>query len=616
MPRNYIFSIFLFLFFSTAFFSKGQIASYETKVKIEKGKKITEKLFIININSRDDQHLADIKIEFQGSREFKLLEASVIDSQGETVRKLKKRNIKTRSNLSYTTFYNDGVVKEFELHWNSFPYQIKYAYRIIEDEFVSVAGWNPVFESDITVQKASLQVEIPLQYQILMDFSDQLNYTVHEEEGVKSMHWEIRNFEPPEIEMFAPHVMETIPTVTIFPKKFKYGIEGRSDSWASFGKWFDSLNEGSLSLTVMEKIKIDQLIKDIVDQEEIVKTLYHYLQDNVRYVNVRLDIGGLKSYPAEYVCKKKYGDCKALTTYMKALLNHAGISSDYVLINGGFKVPRINPGLPGQQFNHTILCVPLGKDTLWLENTSGIIPFNYQGAPLQNRKALLINKDSSQLVTMPAMDMDEVYEERIFVFELDKDGHGKVTTTQHLRGREFEKYRYYQKALNSSEQEQEIRDDLNIKHSDLISWFFLPADRDEHQFNILTVASCNNQFRQIGNMKIIQPPVFPVPLPENPEKRRNAVRVNIPVNKTDSMVYKLSLPQNYEIELPSDVSLNTAFGKYESHYVNKNSILTVVNKFQLFEGDYSKEVYDDFYSFFSEIEKIRHQSGIVITKKQ
>jgi hypothetical protein len=429
------------------------------------------------------------------------------------------------------------------------------------------------------------------------------------------MVWEIRDFEKSEKEMFAPHELEIIPYVSIFPKEFKYGINGNSESWPSFGKWYDSLNEGSLMLTVREKMKIDELIKGIDDKEEIVRTLYHYLQDNVRYVNVRLDIGGLKSYPAQYVCQKKYGDCKALTTYMKALLNYVGIPSNYLLIYGGFNVPRINSKLPGQQFNHTILSVPLGNDTLWLENTSGIIPFNYVGTSLQNRKALLVNRDSSKLVSMPPMSLDEVYEERVFVFSLDKEGNGNITLTQHLRGREFEKYRYFQKTLNPEEQERELKDDLNIKYFEFKSFSFLPAHRDERQFNILIEASCNNQFRQIGNMKIIQPPVFPVPVPEKPEKRKNPVRVNIPVNKADSMVYNLSLPENYEIQLPRDVFLDTPFGKYDARYLNENNKLIVVNKFQLFQGDYPKEAYNDFYAFFSEIDKIRHQSGIVIIKK-
>lgn len=615
MPRKFSFYFSLLLFFSFGFFARAQVVSYDTNVKIDKGRKITEKSFLININSRDDQHLADIKIEVQSSQEFKLLEASVLDSDGEEVRKVRKRDIKTRSNLSYGSFFNDDEIKEFELYWNRYPYQIKYAYRIVEYEFVSVVGWNPVVDQDLSVQKASLRVEIPSDYPVSLDFSDQFHYEVYEEGDDKIRVWEIRDFEKSGKEMFSVHEFEIIPDVLIIPKKFKYGIGGKSDTWASFGKWYDLLNEGSLMLTVSEKIKIDKLIKDIDDKEEIVKTLYHYLQDNVRYVNVRLDIGGLKSYPAQYVCQKKYGDCKALTTYMKALLNYVGIPSNYVLIRGGFDVPRIKTWIPGQQFNHIILSVPLENDTLWLENTSGVIPFNYLGTSLQNRKALLVDRDNSKLVTLPPMSLAEVQEQRIFMFNLDKEGDGTITINQHLRGREFEKYRYFQETLDANEQQRQIENDLITRSLDIDGFSFIPADRDEHQLSILIEASCDNYFRQIGNMKVIQPPVFPVPVPEKPDKRKKSVRVNIPVNKADSMVYNLLLPENYEIDLPPDVFLDSPFGIYEARYLNNDNRIIVVNKFRLFQGNYPREGYADFYSFFKEIDKIRHQSGIVITEK-
>lgn len=613
MPRISFFHIFLFLFFSIGFFARAQVVRYDTKVKIIKDRKIIEKSFLINIKSRDDLELAEIEIEVQNSQEFKLLEASVFDASGERVRKLKNRDLVTRSNLSYESFFNDDVVKEFELFWNDFPYQIKYAYRIVEYKFVSVANWYPLVDKDVSVQRASLQVVVPSDYPLSMDFSDLLQYKVTENEDVKTMVWEIRDYRKPEKEMFAPHVLETIPHVSVFPQYFKYGVEGRADSWASFGAWFDSLNEGSLMLTVREKMIVDKLLEDIHDKKEIVKTLYHYLQDNVRYVNVRLDIGGLKSFPAQYVCQKKYGDCKALTTYMKALLNYVGIASNYVLVRGGFDVPRINKKLPGQQFNHVFLAVPMRNDTIWLENTSGTVPFNYLGSSLQNRKALFVDGDRSKLVDLPAMTLDDVYEERVFEFSLDEGGNGAITINQELRGSTFEMYRSLQKSLNPQEQEREIKNGLNTTYLDLNSFSFLSSDRDDHQLKILVEASCKNLYRQVANMKIIHPPVLHISTPEEPHKRRNPIRVPIPVHKSDSIIYNLAIPDHWEVQLPADTLLDTPFGKYETRYLKENKKLVVVNKFQLFQGEYPVEDYEAFYSFFSEIDKTGHQAGIIIS---
>ena len=133
------------------------------------------------------------------------------------------------------------------------------------------------------------------------------------------------------------------------------------------------------------------------------------MQDNTRYVNVTLGIGGMKPYPAEYVSNNKYGDCKALTNYMKALLQCAGIESYYSTIYAGGTAPGSDPlKCPGQQFNHVILAVPLENDTLWLENTSNTNPFAYPGTFTQNRQALLVDGSKSRLVRTPSLNETDV----------------------------------------------------------------------------------------------------------------------------------------------------------------------------------------------------------------
>jgi hypothetical protein len=104
-----------------------------------------------------------------------------------------------------------------------------------------------------------------------------------------------------------------MPLVLIAPTNFHYGVDGCTKDWVSFGNWQYQLNEGLDVLPQNEKNTISTLIKGITNKKEIVKVLYHYLQDNTRYINVLLGVGGYKPHPATYVSENKYGDCKALT---------------------------------------------------------------------------------------------------------------------------------------------------------------------------------------------------------------------------------------------------------------------------------------------------------------
>lgn len=354
--------------------SQAQVLDYATKIKIEKGKKITEKTFLIQVKNKENNWLSHIEVGHGPDAEFALIGAKVIDAKGNIVKKLRKKDISTKSDLSHGTFYQDDLVEEFDLYWNEYPYQIEYSYRITEEKFIYITKWYPLVYTKVITEKSSLQVEVPSTYEISLDYSDEIKHEAFAFEDKKIYQWQYGQIKSPKSESYTKPLEELVPFVSVVPLEFEYGVHGSSKSWSSFGTWQMGLNRGTDRLPASEKSIIDKLINGIDDKQQIVKTLYQYLQDKTKYVNVAIDVGGLKSYPASYVCENKYGDCKALTTYMKAMLSYVDIKSYYTTINAGSNAARINKNFPSQQFNHVILTVPMEKDTIWLENTSNSLP--------------------------------------------------------------------------------------------------------------------------------------------------------------------------------------------------------------------------------------------------
>ena len=140
--------------------------------------------------------------------------------------------------------------------------------------------------------------------------------------------WKIENIEAFEPEIMLP--LDENPTKVLFvgASEFEYGgFKGDLSSWESMGKWIGSLNSGKDVLTPQLKAKVNELVSGLETTEEKTKAIYEYLQKNTRYVSIQLGIGGFMPFEALTVEKYGYGDCKALSNFMGAMLKEAGIKS-------------------------------------------------------------------------------------------------------------------------------------------------------------------------------------------------------------------------------------------------------------------------------------------------
>ena len=99
------------------------------------------------------------------------------------------------------------------------------------------------------------------------------------------------------------------------------------NTWEGFGKFISELLKGRDVLPDDIKVKVHQLTDQLKDDKQKVYVLYDFLQKNTRYISIQLGIGGWQPFDAKYVAAKRYGDCKALSNYMVALLKESRYSS-------------------------------------------------------------------------------------------------------------------------------------------------------------------------------------------------------------------------------------------------------------------------------------------------
>lgn len=575
-------------------------------------KKITEKDLVIRIDSKEDNWLGHIEIAHSPSEKYELIHARVKDTEGRLLKNLRKKDLLSKSDLSYGTFYQDGLVEEFDLYWNEYPFIIEYSYRIIEEEFLFVTTWHPLLYDRVNTLNSSLVIEAPLDYDMKMDFSDEFQFAEEIQEDSRTLQWKIGEYESTPPELYSRPLDESIAHVYVVPIEFDYGVHGSTSSWESFGNWLADLNVGTGRLLVSEEVIVDNLIMGASTPREKVEILYSYLQDKTKYINVDIDVGGLRSYPATYVCERKYGDCKALTTYMKAMLTYAEIKSYYTIVNSGSNTARININLPSQQFNHVILMVPIGEDTIWLENTSNTLPCDYLGTFTQGKYVLMVDSVDSKLIRTPQLMLADVLVRNHYEFRVDDEQQWQVSISKKLKGKSFEGYRYFKDQGSEKDLKERIIADVDVSNFQLAEWKVEESNRASRSIEVSVQGECGPQIREIANLHVVNPLRIVIPEFEEPEDRKQNVRINLPLNLSDSIVYILPFISGQEIEFPKDVVIISEFGEYVAVFTRGERSLHVMESFKLYRGDYSIGEYSEFFAFIDSIHTYQKRAAILL----
>ncbi|MEQ8583565.1 MAG: DUF3857 domain-containing protein [Marinoscillum sp.] len=583
---------------------------YNIDLQIDKQSLIETKSFLIKIGNKESNWLGDVSIHHQATDKFRLLEAVLLDHRLNVVRKIKAKDVYTKNADSRSTFFDDHLEDKFSLRHNQFPYYIKYSYRIIKRDFLFLAYWIPQYYSNVSTISSSLSLTRPMDYEIHLDSIGEFTYSSTRAAGLITEKWSIK--QPKKIGKadFSPPATESLQQISIVPSDINYGVKGSHASWEDFGEWVANLNSGLDLLPEEEIATLKKKFGHIEDQDTLIKKLYHHLQDNTRYINVSLDIGGMKPHPAEYVLINKYGDCKALTIYMKALLNAFGIPSFYTLVESGSNPKSIRENFPSQQFDHVILCVPTKSDTIWLENTVSYLPYNYLGSFTQNRKALLVNKGGSQLVKTPALTHTDVHQTNTYHLTFEGD---RLTGTLYskLKGEDYEKIAYVETNLSSQEKKKYCHKYFNNQGFELIDLTIHQNSRSLPEVELTAQIDLPKHLRQVGPLRIISLPASTMPASEVFKDRTRPVRLMMPIDAHDKVIIDSS--QNWTWKLPENFSLISEFGTYQITYELVNNSPVINRRISLGSRDIPIENTAELYTFLLEIETYESSAPIIPT---
>ncbi len=364
---------------------------------------LTERYAVTILNEKGNDYAA-ILAGYDKLSSIEYIYGWLYDKDGKELGKIDQKAIRDVSSFG-TSFFDDNRYKSFDLHNKTYPFTCLYEVKRKCLYSFSLPGWMPQKNYDCAVEAADLEVEYPKDFGLrYRTFHVGTQPSVVRDGETTKLTLSIADLPASDKpDYFTPHENYDYPALILAADKFGLmDLTGDMSTWQNMGKFAYDLNANRDSLPDETKKIVHRLTDTCHSRSLKIELLYDYLKKNSRYFNIKLGIGGWQTLDARFVAEKGYGDCKALSNFMKALLKEAGIVSYQALAYAGAgENGSMQPDFPYNAFNHVILCVPQQNDTTWLECTSRDLPTGYLSSFTDNRYVLLLTPGGGYPVKTP-----------------------------------------------------------------------------------------------------------------------------------------------------------------------------------------------------------------------
>lgn len=531
------------------------------------------------------------------------IKGTYYDKNGKQIKRLKRNDLIDVPAIAGFSLYEDSRAILYDPDIKNFPYTVEYSFTIDYDGFLFYPSWYYYSDFNISVEHKQMEIEVPNGVEI-RTYSQNFNAEpdISNVDEKKIYKWAVNNLPAIKEEPYSPELLNYAEVLFLAPDEFEIGgTKGRMDSWKSFGDWICELNLDRDYLPEETVNEVKELVKDAESDQEKVKILYTYMQDKTRYVSIQIGIGGWQPFEAKTVDRLSYGDCKALSNYMYALLKAVGVKSVYTLVRAGENAPDIVSDFAMTQFNHAILCVPFESDTMWLECTNQKIPAGYTGKFTDDRDVLLIKENESEIVHSRVYSKDENRQVRGINVNLEKNGSCDVNSITTYIGLKTDEVYYITDAADK-DKKMFLYDNIQIPDFNLIDYSFNVNSKMIPEIEQNVTLKVNNYCSTLDN-KLIVPLNMMNKLDIIPRRIRNR-QTDFIIRRSsveiDSISYKL--PEGFEVEyIPQDITLESEFGTYKTEIKIKENEIIYKRMLEFNKCELSSEAYDDFIEFMTKV---------------
>jgi transglutaminase-like putative cysteine protease len=199
--------------------------------------------------------------------------------------------------------------------------------------------------------------------------------------------------------------------------------------------WYSHLYRQAGNDVTSLKSQVSTLIAGKKTDEDKIRAIYYWVQDNIRYIAYEDGFSGYIPAKAQDVLSEKYGDCKGMANLLTEMLKQAGYNAHFTWI-GTRHIPY-DHSVPAMCVdNHAITTLYFQGKEYFLDGTEKFEPFGENAYRIQGKSALIEKGDNFEEKKVPMSNAGDHKFRTVANLALNEGslkGHVKVTLTGNER---------------------------------------------------------------------------------------------------------------------------------------------------------------------------------------
>jgi transglutaminase-like putative cysteine protease len=303
-------------------------------------------------------------------------------------------------------FYDDSYYYSFDFPALRAGCRTQLSFREVVTDVRFISGYffssyQPVAKSVYTVKTSK---GIDLFYKVVNDPGGTVKFEKSEKDGQVVYKW--TSLEPvpitgedhsPPARYYAPHV---VCYVTGY--RTKSGEHALLRSLDDLHRWYYTfLTKLDVPVSPELAAVVSELKLKNKEELAIVRDIYYWVQDNIKYIAFEQGMRGLIPHDGNYVFEKRYGDCKDMASIIIAMLRQAGIPAYYTWL-GTRDIPYRYSEYPSPVVDNHMIATYISPEGRYyfLDATDNYLPFGSPSSMIQGKEALIVFDNARYEVKM------------------------------------------------------------------------------------------------------------------------------------------------------------------------------------------------------------------------